>query len=167
MSKAVTRQRATPTTVSERVERIAGLMRRLEWQRGETAPVLAKEWGLAVNTVEQLASEASRMVAREVTDPDGLKVEVASVLRANLHRASQAGEFKAVASLGDVVTRIVGARAPERHEHAHVVAHFDALPPPEKARWLREKAAAMLAEADRIENVVSVEVDAGDDAEPV
>lgn len=92
------------------------MMRRLEWSRGESAPVLAKEWGLATATVEALAAEASRVVAREVTNPEELQVEVATVLRENLHRASKAGEFNAVAKLGDVVTRIIGARAPEKHE---------------------------------------------------
>lgn len=149
MSKAVTRVR--PTTVAERVERIVGMMSRNEWRRGDSAPVLAEEWGLAVNTVEQLASEASRIVAREVTDPDRVKVDVSAVLMGDLRRASQAADFGNVARIGDVVTRIVGARAPERHEHAVVVAQYEALPPKARAQWLRDRAATMLAEADRLD----------------
>lgn len=163
-TKQVTRVRATPTETAERVERIAEMMRIGVWVRGDSAPMLAREWGLAVATVEGLSAEASRVVAREVRDPEGLKTEVATVLRENLHRASRASEYKAVASLADVVTKIMGARAPERHEHAHVVASYEAMPAADKVKWLRAKAAELVAEADRIENVVSVPVDAGDAA---
>jgi hypothetical protein len=155
--KPLTRTRATPEQTAERVETIAGMMRRLEWDRGVSGPMLAKEWGLEVNTVNHLAAEASRLVMHEVTDPEGLKVEVATVLRENLHRASRASEYKAVASLADVVTKIVGARAPERHEHAHVVASYEAMPVQDKAKWLRAKSAELTALADELEGVVTVE----------
>jgi hypothetical protein len=143
VSKAVTR--ATPAVTAERVERIVGLMRRDEWRRGETAPVLAKEWGLATNTVEQLASEASRVVAREVTDPGMVTETVAVTLATNLERASKASEYGDVARIADVWTRIVGARAPERHEHAVVVAQFESLPREGKLRWIDERIAKLQA----------------------
>ena len=158
--KAVTRARATPAETAERVEEIADMMRTGMWVRGMSAPTLAERWGLATATVEALSAEASRVVAREVKDPEALKTEVATVLRENLHRASRASEYKAVASLADVVTKIMGARAPERHEHAHVVASYEAMPAVEKVKWLRTKAAELAAEADRLENVVSVGADA-------
>jgi hypothetical protein len=62
-----------------------------------------------------------------------------------------------VASLADVVTKIVGARAPERHEHAHVVASYEAMPVQDKAKWLRAKSAELTALADELEGVVTVE----------
>lgn len=113
-TKAVTR--VSPTTVAQRVERIVGMMRRNEWVRGESAAVLAAEWGLATNTVEQLSSEASRVVAREVTDPERVKVDVSTILMRDIERASAAAEFGDVARIADVVTKIVGAREPERRE---------------------------------------------------
>jgi hypothetical protein len=115
--KAVTRARARPEETYQRVERIVGMMRRGEWRRGESAPELAEEWGLVTATVEGLAVEASRVVSREVTDPDRVKVDVSLVLMRDLERASAAAEFGDVARIGDVVTRIVGARAPEKVEH--------------------------------------------------
>ncbi len=148
-SKAVTR--VTPPVVADRVERIVGMMQRGEWRRGESAPELAAEWGVATNTVEQLSSEASRVVAREVSDPDRVKVDVSTVLMRDLNRASACADFGSVARIGDVVTRIVGARAPERHEHAVVVAKYEALQPRQRAQWLRDRAATMLAEADRLD----------------
>lgn len=161
-SKAVTRARATPTETADRIEHVADLMRTGMWVRGVSALPLSELWGLAVATVEGYAAEASRIVAREVADPEALKTEVATVLRENLHRASKAGEYKAVASLGDVVTKIMGARVPERHQHAHVVTSYEAMPAPDKAKWLRAKAAELIAEADRIEGVVRAGVGASD-----
>lgn len=141
-------------------------MRRGMWVKGASAGPLAERWGLDEATVRHDSAEASRVVAREVRDPEGMRVEVASVLRENLHKASAVGEFKAVASLGDVVTKILGARAPERHEHAHIVTTYEAKSPKERAQWLREKASLMLAEADRLDGVVSVQVDASALPEP-
>ena len=122
MTKPVTRARATPDETYRRVERIVGMMRRGEWRRGETAADLADEWNLAENSVEHLAAEASRVVAREVTDPDLVKVDVATIMLRDLERASSVADFGSVARIGDVVTRIVGARAPEKVEHTHYAA---------------------------------------------
>lgn len=147
-SKALTRAKATPSETAERVDRIADLMRRGEWERGVSGPVLAKEWGLADNTVTQLASEASRVVAREVVDPTAVTETVATTLAAGLQQAARRKEFRAMAQLADVWTRVVGARAPERHEHAVVVAQFEALPREGKLRWVRERI-EKLQEAER------------------
>lgn len=94
------------------------MMQRGEWRRGDSAPLLAAEWGLATATVEGLSAEASRIVAREVSDPERVKVDVSTVLLRDIHRASEACEFGDVARLADVVTKIIGARAPEKHEIA-------------------------------------------------
>jgi hypothetical protein len=107
--------RATLPSVAERIERIVAMMFALEWERGRSAPVLAQEWGLAVATVEGHAAEASRIVARSVADVDAVKADVAVTLLENLKRASSARKFGDVAKLGDVVTRVLGARAPEQH----------------------------------------------------
>lgn len=116
--RQVTRARAkAPSDREQKAERIAfiaDMMRRLEWKRGKSAPVLAERWGLSVGCVESYSAEARRIVCREVTDPERVRADVSTVLLENLERASDAGEFRAVASLGDVVTRIVGARSPER-----------------------------------------------------
>lgn len=149
--KSLTRARATPEQTAERVEVIVGMMRRGEWRRGESGPELARSWGLADTALQHLAAEASRIVAREVSDPERVKVDVSTVLLRDLHRASEACEFGDVARLGDVVTRIVGARAPERKEVAVVVAQYESLPPRQRAAWLRERATLMLEEADRLD----------------
>ncbi len=95
-------------------------------------------------------AELYRVVAREVTDPGKVTETGATTLAINLERASDVGEFKAVASLADVWTRIVGARAPERHEHAHVVAQFEQLPAAAKRARLLEARAKIDAALDAL-----------------
>ncbi len=90
------------------------MMRAGEWRRGVSDHVLGREWDLDPATVRGLSAEAGRIVARELKDPERVQTDVAVVLLANLERASDAGEYNAVAKLGDVVTRIRDARAPER-----------------------------------------------------
>lgn len=120
------RARAAPSGPDEtaaRVDHIVGLMRRLEWERGHTAGVLAAEWGLAVSTVENYAAEAWRRVSAGVKDPEALRDDVSVFLRARLAKADS---DKSVGILSDVLTRIQGARAPEKHEHTH---RFEGMPP--------------------------------------
>ncbi len=148
-AKGITR--ATRPEVDDRVLHIVDRMRSLGWIRGTTNRALAKEWGVTVAAVNDYASEAARRVRAEVTDPSEVTGTVATTLAGNLEAASLAGEYRAVASLADVWTRIVGARAPERHEHAVVVAQYEALPPKQRAQWLRDRAATMLAEAARLD----------------
>ena len=154
MTTAVTRARASPT-VAARIDLIAEVMRRGQWVRGDSCIPLAKEWGVEIKTVEIHAAEAWRRVCAEADDASAARPTIAGTLATSLAQAAEAREYKAVASLADVWSKVVGARAPERHEHAVVVAQYEALPAAGKAAWLRERAAAMLAEAARLE------VDAG------
>lgn len=119
-AKGITRARARE--VDDRVDHIEGLMRELSYVRGKSNRALAAEWGCSVAAVNDYAAEAGRRLRSEVTDASEVTATVATTLRANLERASEAREFKAVASLADVWTKIVGARAPEKHEHTVVRA---------------------------------------------
>ena len=74
-----------------------------------------------------------------------VKVDVSAVLMRDIHRASAAADFSSVARIGDVVTKITGGRAPERHEHAVVVAKFEALPREQKIQAIDERIAKLQA----------------------
>jgi predicted transcriptional regulator len=143
VSKGITRARQPE--VDQHVVTIADMMRSLAWKRGESNRELAKEWGVSVAAVNDYAAEASRRVRAEVTDVGEVTGTVATVLAGNLERASEAREYGDVAKLADVWTRITGARAPERHEHAVVIAQFEALPRDGKLRWIRERIAKLQA----------------------
>lgn len=137
--------------VAERLEHIAEVMRAGKWARGVSAPPLAEQWGLALGTVENIAAEAWRRVCAEANDAPTMRPTIAGTLAVSMAQAAEEREYRAVAALGDTLSRVIGARAPERHEHAVVVAQYEAMPVGDKARWLREKAAELLAEAERLE----------------
>lgn len=146
-TKQLPRARATPEQTYQRVERIVGMMRDGSWVRGASADLLAEEWGLASVTVRELAGEASRIVAREVTDPERVKIDVSTILMRDIERASVAADFGNVARIGDVVTRIVGARAPEKVEHT---ATYAAMRPPEMLQAVEAQIAKLQAVRSRI-----------------
>ena len=116
----------------DRVAHIYAMMRDGTWLRGKSCEPLASEWGLAVNTVEHMAAEAWRRLLADVEDPTKVQAEVSAVLMRDISRASAADRFNEVARLGDVLTRVTGARAPERHQD---------VPP------TREEAERIIAEA--------------------
>lgn len=108
MTKGITRARRDE--VDERVSHIEGLMRDLAWVRGKSNRELSVTWGCSVDAVNDYAAEAGRRLRSEVTDASEVTATVATTLRANLERASIEREYKAVASLADVWTKIVGAQ---------------------------------------------------------
>ncbi len=107
----------SPREVASRVDTIVGLMQRDEWRQGVTGPELAKVWNVTVQTAENYATEASRRVvylARIVENPDELKTDVTKVLMRSLHAAHDERARGDVARIGDIVTKIVGAQAPNK-----------------------------------------------------
>lgn len=69
-----------PTTVVERIDYIAERMRTLTWKRGGDVKKLAAQWGLDRSLIRNYSAEASRIVAREVTDPTLIQETVGTML---------------------------------------------------------------------------------------
>jgi hypothetical protein len=132
--------------VAARVTAIYEMMRVGDWERGKTGPLCAQEWGVSLAVVEKWAAEAWRRCCHEADNPEAMRPEIAGILRENLHRADSRANFRAIATLADVYTKIIGARAPERHEHAVVIAQFDSLNRDGKLEWI-DKRIAKLQEA--------------------
>ena len=128
-----------------------GIMRRGAWVRGVTGPELAAELGVSVETMKQDAAEAWRRVCAEADDAEGARPTIAGTLAVALAQSAESRSHKTTAQLADAWSRVVGARAPERHEHAVVVARFEALPRDGKVAWLREQARRLLEQADALE----------------
>lgn len=112
------------TLTEQRIAHIMDMMRRWEWKRGKSAGDLATTWGLAVSTVEELSSEASKRVRAEVTDPERVSGTVGMALQRVLDEGMEAtgdakwhGRKLAVES-SKAWAQIVGAMAPQRHEVA-------------------------------------------------
>lgn len=152
MSRGVTRAKAAaPPEMASRIDAIAEIMRAGAWVRGSSVVEMAAEWGIAVSTAENYSAEAWRRVCAEADDAAQVRPTIAGTLAVALAQSAAAQSHKTTAMLADTWSKVVGARAAERHEHAVVVAQYEALPREGKVAWLRERAKRMLAEADLLE----------------
>lgn len=133
-------------TVTEvRVERIASMMRRLEWERGVTSRELAREWKVGVKWVEELAAIASKRVRAELLDDkDHVGATVGAALTQGILTASRTGDLNALAKLAKVYSDAAGVSAATKVEVSGGVAldEIDAL-----------REAALQNEADESEGV--------------
>lgn len=146
----------------EHVDYAANLMRCGNWGPGSLA-VLSRLYCKPRAYLTKVAGEAGRRVASDAVDRDKVQVTVSQALAVNLHKAMKAGKFADVAKTADVWTRIVGARAPERHEHAVIVAHYDAMSPRNKIRWIDDRIKKL---QEKREELLSVAGDENDAFEP-
>lgn len=134
---------ATPDITATRVDEIYHIMRMGEWIRSKSAVVFAAQWGISRERVEQLSAEAWRRVCHESNDPEEMRPEIAAILRTNLMRADEVRNFRAIASLAETYTKVIGARAPERHEHAVIIAQFDSMTRDGKIAWIDQRIAKL------------------------
>jgi phosphoribosyl-dephospho-CoA transferase len=145
------------------------------WETGASAALVAAEFGVSVRTVETWASMASRAIRMAIGDGEELRARLAMMLerheRVAMSRTavSMGGveyanpDVKAATNAVKTMAELMGLMV-QKHEHAHVVASYEAMPSADKAKWLRSKAAELLEEADRLDGVVRVQADASDDA---
>lgn len=132
-------------------------MRRCQWERGRTNRALAEQWGCSVGAVNDYAAEAARRVRAEVLNPDEVQETVCTALSAVIREGMRDKDRRAVIAAGDVWTRIVGARSPERVEHRITAEQLQALPPAEERAKLLEAREAIderLRQLDEAEGVV-------------
>lgn len=132
---------------------ITGMMRDGTWERGKSDGVLAEEWGAEVGTVERMATECWKVLTAEVADPVRVREDVSAVLMRDVHRASRAAEFNAVAKLGDVLTRVTGARAPEEHKFTGDLSSLSAEQLAERAKALAAKLTEGKTDAAQVREV--------------
>lgn len=97
-------------------------MAAMTWQRGKSNRELAAQWGVSVAAVDDYAAEAGRRVRAALTDHD----TVTETVSARMRRIVESGTDKDAIKAGDVWTRVVGARAPERTQASVALAISDA-----------------------------------------
>lgn len=100
-------------TVEERVDHIAGMMERFEWERGKSGKVLAEQWGLSLSTVEGNAAEASRRVTG---DKDEIARDITLTAKELLRSARLANDPRGAKAMMDALMDVSGARAPAKQE---------------------------------------------------
>jgi len=150
--KPLSRERA------HQVDRIvAGIVERMvsgEWVAGKSHRELAEAEKVSVDRVKDWATEAGRCLRiLAMTDKEDLRARNQARLDMVFSSALTDGAHAAAVGALAEQARLLGLNAPEKHEHAVVVAQYEQLAPPQQAAWLRERAARLLAEAERLETL--------------
>lgn len=156
------------------VRRCSQLMADGAWETGASHTLVAAEYGVSERTVEGWAIQASRIIRALVGDGEELRGRLAILLERH-ERVAMGKKTLSVRGKGDA-TEIVEVPDPDvkaatgavkalaevmglvtkKHEHAHVVTNYESLPRSEKIRWLHERAAQLVSEANRLEGVIDV-----------
>jgi len=130
------------------------LMASGRWVGGRSHQELAERWGVALSEVQHVAQRAGQALrVLMLVDREDLRARNAAHLETLAVDAHQAGEFGDAVRARAEMGKLLGLNAPEKHEHAVVVAQYEQLAPPQQAAWLRERAARLLAEAERLETL--------------
>lgn len=148
----------------EGVRHIAKLMADGTWRSGEYEDT-AKLFGVSERTVEAWAAQASRALRVAIGDGEELRGRLAAMLErhervamARIGVTMKGDEYpnpdvKAATAAVKTLAELMGL-VTQKHEHTHTVQNYEALPRPEKSKRLRELAAKLIAEADRLDGVV-------------
>jgi hypothetical protein len=161
-AKGNTRITRATDRADEGVARCAELMTGGEWITGESHKLVAEEFDVSVRTVETWASTASRAIRVAMGDGEEIRARLALLLESYAKKAmdrvgvTMGGDtypnpdVKAATGAVKTLAELLGLMV-QKHEHAVVVAQYEQLPRAGKAQWLRDKAAALLTEAERLE----------------
>jgi hypothetical protein len=151
--QARTLSRARAAEVDGIVAGIVDLMVTGGWVAGLSHRELAEQHKVSVERVKDWATEAGRTLRiLSMVDKDELRARNQARLDAIASTAYAAGEYGDAVRAVSEQNKLLGLNAPERHEHAHVVAKYEQMQPTERAEWLRERARLMLEEADRLDD---------------
>lgn len=154
--------RARGKQADEGVRRCREIMTSGAWLTGASHALVAEEFGASVRTVETWAAMASREIKVALGDGEEIRSRLAVTLERYAAVAmSREGrtmggdaypnpDVKAATGALKTLAEVLGL-VTQKHEHAVVVAQYEQMPRANKAQWLREKAAALVAEADRLD----------------
>lgn len=95
------------------VERIAGMMRRLEWRTGTSGPKLAAELALTEQYIRLLAAEASKRVRAE-SDLTYVKDKTERALEDAIDKARDTGDLAALINASKALATVAGTTAPTK-----------------------------------------------------
>lgn len=99
----------TPETTLKILE-IMGLIAAFRFRRGATAKRLAKKWGVSVDRVHHLATEARKRIRAQLDDPDEIAAEVIPGMLKSFRNAVQAGDARGAAALAGQLLDVGGLK---------------------------------------------------------
>lgn len=119
------------------------------------APILAKNGIIPASMAERVVAMAEKEdidPIQAVTDRTEVQRHAAGILQRAAIRAWEQDDMGNVVKAAGEWTRVVGARAPERHEVAAVVAEYENLPTPAKREWLKAKIAYLTSMLEALDD---------------
>ena len=114
--EAAAKTRPVVRVLGGRVEEAADAMRALTYRRGVTDRELAQRWRVSLAVAQRITAEASRVVARELRDPDRVEVTVGT----RLEQVVLEGDDRDAVNAASVLAKLRGLNAAERVEVSHV-----------------------------------------------
>lgn len=137
----------------EGVRHIGQMMASGQWETGASHAAVAATFGVSVRTVEGWAIQASRVIRALQGDGEELRARLGALLELHEREARNAKERKNAIMAIKVMAEVM---LPKRVEvkGSELVANFTSLQPRDRSKKLRELAAKLLAEADRIDGLV-------------
>lgn len=146
------RLRARAREVDERAAHVLELMATGRWLPGSSHAELARTWGVTDSEVQHVAQRAGQALrVLMLVDREDMRARNAAHLAVIASDAHQAGEYgdavRAIAEQG----KLLGLNAPERSQvevKADPRQQYEAMPRPERVRWLRENIAELQALLD-------------------
>jgi hypothetical protein len=157
-ASGLARARDTPALVQE----VCEMMASGQWVTGRSHAYLAEREGVAVSTVRNWATEASRLL-RSLTsgEREELQARNSAHLEALAADAHAAGEYSAAVNARATQAKLLGLNAPERQ---HVTtetdqrAQYEAMAGPQRIAFLRENIAelqALLVAEEKAQGIVT------------
>lgn len=170
MTRALSRERRD--VVDRIVAGIVADMMAGRWLGSRNIHALAQQHGVSPERVKDWSTEAGRLVrVMDLVDRDDLLAQHrarmaarAEMARALHDEAKQVGEYSA--AVGAVASwreedrderKLLGLNAPEKHQHAHVVATYEQLDAPSRLAQLDDAIATLTAERDALRAETALE----------
>lgn len=103
------------------IAHILDLFVRFKYRRGSTAKRLAREWGVSVGHVHNLACDARKKVREHVGDVDTIASEVIPGLMVAFRKAVESTNPKMNANVAGIAAQLLdltGLKAAKKFEHA-------------------------------------------------
>lgn len=104
-----TRAQETPETTL-RINEIMGLIGAFKYKRGATTKRLAKKWGVSVDRVHHLATEARKRIRAQLDDPDEIAAEVIPGMLRSFRDAVESKDARGVAALAGHLLEVGGLK---------------------------------------------------------
>lgn len=121
-----------------RIDEIMHLMRSLQFIRGETGKILAKQWGLSESRVAHLTAQASQRIRQHFGDPKEIATTIQIALDKIFRDALEHGERKHAIDALRLWAEVSGAKSSVKHEFITTEAT-----PAKAAQVMREKFGAV------------------------